>query len=194
MMSSNGNIFRVTGNLCGVFIRSLVNSMHKSKWRRALMFSLICVSINGWVNNREAGDLRHYHAHYYVIVMVAYILTASVFWRILSWKKLVHGYERRFMSMIIIFYDRNVHAEEDLFCQYRKYKIGVGCLKEFLPQQEKKILVYKGIFPPTRQGLYMKLSPWSLNYHVEEVLYLYQISLYWIESLVTAAVSRMVFH
>ena len=25
---------------------------------------------NGWVNNREAGDLRRYHAHYDAIVMV----------------------------------------------------------------------------------------------------------------------------
>ena len=33
------------------------------------MFSLICVWINGWVNNYEAGDLRRYHAHYDVIVM-----------------------------------------------------------------------------------------------------------------------------
>ena len=24
---------------------------------------------NGWVNNREGGDLRRYHAHYDVIVM-----------------------------------------------------------------------------------------------------------------------------
>ena len=33
------------------------------------MFSLICVWINGWVSNREAGDLRRYRAHYDVIVM-----------------------------------------------------------------------------------------------------------------------------
>ena len=33
------------------------------------MFSLICVWINGWVNNREAGDLRRYLAHYDVTVM-----------------------------------------------------------------------------------------------------------------------------
>ena len=33
-----------------------VNSPHKGQWRGALMFSLICVWINGWVNNREAGD------------------------------------------------------------------------------------------------------------------------------------------
>ena len=32
-------------------------SPHKGQWRGALMFSLICDWINGWVNNREAGDL-----------------------------------------------------------------------------------------------------------------------------------------
>ena len=42
---------------------------HKGQWRRALMFSLMCVWINGGVNNREAGDLRHYRAHYDVSVM-----------------------------------------------------------------------------------------------------------------------------
>ena len=36
--------------------RSPVNSPHKGQWRGALMFSLICVWINDWVNNREAGD------------------------------------------------------------------------------------------------------------------------------------------
>ena len=50
--------------------RSPVNSLHKGQWRRALMFSLICVWINGWVNNREAGDLRRYRVHYDVIVVI----------------------------------------------------------------------------------------------------------------------------
>ena len=36
--------------------RSPVNSPHKGHWRGALVLSLICVWINGWVNNREAGD------------------------------------------------------------------------------------------------------------------------------------------
>ena len=39
------------------------------QWRGALIFSLICVWINGWVNNRESGDLRHHRAHYDVTVM-----------------------------------------------------------------------------------------------------------------------------
>ena len=49
--------------------RSPVNSPHKGQWRGALMFSLICTRVNGWVNNREAGELRRYRAHYDVIVM-----------------------------------------------------------------------------------------------------------------------------
>ena len=49
--------------------RSPVNSPQKGQWRGALMFTLICTRINGWVNNREAGDLRRYRAHYDVIVM-----------------------------------------------------------------------------------------------------------------------------
>ena len=48
----------------------LVNSPHKGQWGRALMFSLICAWINGWVNNCEAGDLRRHHAHYDVTLPV----------------------------------------------------------------------------------------------------------------------------
>ena len=49
--------------------KSRVNFTHKGQWRGALMFSLICVWINGWVNNRKAGDLRRTNAHYDVTVM-----------------------------------------------------------------------------------------------------------------------------
>ena len=49
--------------------RSPVNSPHKGQWRGALTFSFICCRINGWVNNRWAGDLRRRRAHYDVIVM-----------------------------------------------------------------------------------------------------------------------------
>ena len=53
--------------------RSPVNSPHKGQWRGALMFSLIYVRLNGWVNNREVGDLRRYRAHYDVIIMARQI-------------------------------------------------------------------------------------------------------------------------
>ena len=49
--------------------RSPVNSPHKGQWRGALVFSLIYVWRNGWVNERDAGGLRHYRAHYDVTVM-----------------------------------------------------------------------------------------------------------------------------
>ena len=47
-----------------------VNPPKKSQWRGALVFSLICTRTNGWVNSRQAGDLRHHRAIYYVIVMI----------------------------------------------------------------------------------------------------------------------------
>ena len=61
--------------------RSPVNSPHKGQWRGALMFSLICVWINDWVNSREAGDLRRYRTHYDVTVMIRdldLVITVSV--------------------------------------------------------------------------------------------------------------------
>ena len=61
LTSSNGNIFHVTGPLCGEFTGD--------RRRGDLMFSLICTWINAWVNNREAGDLRRHRAHYDDIVM-----------------------------------------------------------------------------------------------------------------------------
>ena len=48
--------------------RSPVNSPHKGQRCRVLMFSLIYAWINGWVKNREAGDLRRHHVHYDVTV------------------------------------------------------------------------------------------------------------------------------
>ena len=54
--------------------RSPVNSLHKGQWRRALMFSFICVWINGWVNSREADDLKRHRAHNDVTVMLSVCL------------------------------------------------------------------------------------------------------------------------
>ena len=53
--------------LCGEF------SPHKGQWRGALMCCLICVWIDGWVNNREAGDLSRHRGHYDIIVMMDWL-------------------------------------------------------------------------------------------------------------------------
>ena len=52
--------------------RSPVNSPHNGQWRGALMFSLICAWIKGWVNNRKTSDFRRHRAHYDVVVMLCY--------------------------------------------------------------------------------------------------------------------------
>ena len=64
--------------------RSPVNSPHRGQWRGALMFSLICARINGWVNDGEAGDLRRHRAHYDVIVMKNIIPLIRQMWLLLS--------------------------------------------------------------------------------------------------------------
>ena len=65
--------------------QSLVNSPHKGLWCGALMFSLICASANGLVNNRYTGDLKCHHAHYDILVMrshptFAHAMTAKLSW------------------------------------------------------------------------------------------------------------------
>ena len=84
MTSSNENIFRVTGHLCGEFTRGEFTgprliAPHKGQWCGALVFSLICARTKGWVNNGEAGDLRRHPAHYDVIVML------QALWFLTSW-------------------------------------------------------------------------------------------------------------
>ena len=75
MTSSNVDLFRVTGHLCGEF-----TSSHTGQWRGALMFSLICAWTNGWVNNRNADDLRRHRAHNDVIVMTLYVYDRLFIW------------------------------------------------------------------------------------------------------------------
>ena len=69
MTSSNGNIFRVTGHLCEEFTGHGWIPRKKAS-DAELWYFLICAWINGWVNNREAGDLRRHRAHNNVTVML----------------------------------------------------------------------------------------------------------------------------
>ena len=67
MTSWNGIIFRITGPLCGEFTGHLAQ---RPVTRGFDVFSI-------WVNNRRAGDLRRYRAHYDVTVMVGPLLENS---------------------------------------------------------------------------------------------------------------------
>ena len=59
MTSTNGNIFRATGPLCGEFTGHRWIPRQRPG-TRSLNVSLICARINNHVNNREAGDLRRH--------------------------------------------------------------------------------------------------------------------------------------
>ena len=69
MTSSNGNIFRVTGHLCGEFSGDRWIPRTKASDAGLWSFFLICAWINGWGNNREGCNLRRHRAHYNVTVM-----------------------------------------------------------------------------------------------------------------------------
>ena len=49
--------------------RTPVNSRTEASDTELLMFSLMCAWINGWVNNREGGDLRRHRTPYDVTVI-----------------------------------------------------------------------------------------------------------------------------
>ena len=69
MTSYNENIFALLAFVRGIH-RPPVNSHLNGQGRVAVMFSLTCAWINGWVNNRNKdGDLRRYRAHYEVTGM-----------------------------------------------------------------------------------------------------------------------------
>ena len=71
MTSSNGNIFRVTGPLCGEFSGHRWITLTKASNYNAELwcFPWSAPWINSWVNNCGAGDLRRHRVHYDVIVM-----------------------------------------------------------------------------------------------------------------------------
>ena len=66
MTSSTRNVFHVTGRLWGE------STGHRwippTKASDAKLYFFMCAWTNDWANHRDAGDLRHHHAHYYVTV------------------------------------------------------------------------------------------------------------------------------
>ena len=76
MTSSNGNVFCVTGHLCGEFTgHRWIPCTKASDVDVELWCFLWSAWINGWVNKHEAADLRRHHAHYDIIVMFCYFST-----------------------------------------------------------------------------------------------------------------------
>ena len=70
MTSSNGSIFCVTGHLCGEFTGPRWIPLTKARDAELSYFLWSASEKSDWVNNRGAGDLRRYRAHYGVTLMV----------------------------------------------------------------------------------------------------------------------------
>ena len=71
MTSSNGNVSRVTGPLCGEFTGHRWIPSQRPVTRSFEVFFDLQLK-KSWVNNHEAGDLRRHRAHYDVTVMRNY--------------------------------------------------------------------------------------------------------------------------
>ena len=69
MTSSNGQNFLVTGPLCEEFTGHRWIPLPKASEAELWCFLWSVPWITGWVNDREAGDLRRHRAHYDIIVM-----------------------------------------------------------------------------------------------------------------------------
>ena len=92
MMSSNGNIFRVTGPFCGEFTGHRRIPLTKASDAELWCFLWSAPWINGWVNNRVTGDLSRYRDHYNVILKQCLVTSSCPLWR--HWKELMELYCR----------------------------------------------------------------------------------------------------
>ena len=127
--------------------RSPVNSPHKGQWRGALMFSLICAWIKGWVNDGEVGDLRLYRAHYDVIVMNNILLMS-----IWLFNTCVDGYYNK------QFYSAAHNATsyiiaEFQWCQSHSSRLGPICVSFWKKDQKSCAAVNKRNWKAHKQAL-----------------------------------------
>ena len=103
--------------------RSPVNSSHKGQWRGALMFTLICARIKGWVNIREAG--KRYRGHYDVTVMER----LSMPWRhLVTWyEDLTTRNKYKMHGLAIELYRILWDTSTCLRCMFLTYKYHIWC-------------------------------------------------------------------
>ena len=78
MTSSNGNCFCVTGPLCGEFNGHRWIPLTKASDAELWCFLWSAHWISGWVNNREAGDLRHNRAYEVIVMYVKKLIIQQI--------------------------------------------------------------------------------------------------------------------
>ena len=130
------------------FHRSPVNPQHKGQWRGALMFSLIWPWINGWVNNRDAGDLGRHRAHYDVIVMVRNNLGIGSL--VVGETRRLHSHLTSLLSLEILRENPNSRNKLDANVSWKKwvfttYVFQVRVSNELVPNYMRKCI---HMYPP----------------------------------------------
>ena len=110
--------------------RSLVNSPRKGQWRGALICSLICLWINGWVNNREAGDLRRYRAHYDVTEMIMHKLYNYIL-------MLIHFRYVMYIRWVFFSYRSNCKTNRTLALLFNNCRFGVNSYYRYCGNKHK---------------------------------------------------------
>ena len=63
------HFFKLNESYCDLWRKWIQQGMMTSSKGNTLIFSLICAWTNGWVNNRDASDLKRHRAHYDATVM-----------------------------------------------------------------------------------------------------------------------------
>ena len=117
----------------------MVNSPHKGQWRGALMFSLILAWINGWVNNREAGDLRHHQAYYDVTVMNREIIPGGHSWN--YWPVTLSSLSTDCNSPVSKFMKKGCCDTRDPFCLHGLILIPTG-ISNHMPRKVWNEMTY----------------------------------------------------
>ena len=117
MTSSNGNISRVTGSLCGEFTGHRWIPHTKASDAELWCFHWSVPWINGWVNNRQAGDLRRNRVHYDVIVMIFRQISRLSLAGSMLYFMLLHPLKKKFFQILVMMG----------FLSYRTWHVTVKC-------------------------------------------------------------------
>ena len=115
-----------------------VRGIHRSRWIPHTKASDAELWINGWVNNREAGDLRSHRGHHDVNVIVMYMGTYQWRNRYRHTDTETKGWQIRNTSSSTNIGDFLLKFHRILFLRAQSIKISIG--------------PYNGLVPDRRQG------------------------------------------
>ena len=145
LTSSNVNIFRVTGPIRGEFTGHRWIPYAQASGAELWCFLWSAPWINGWVNNRKAGDLRRHRAHYDVIVMTmtSMCLKTSVTQHFAqpTIKKITNAHHYRRFVMGGFSTQRSSHVESFLMPPHHHKWVAVIWCVIMRPQSEWLILM-----------------------------------------------------